>query len=967
LPGQFAPAQTAAPAPPYTVVDSGPSYRVWQRTIDQTDPVTGQVSPAVQSYTELADGMNYWSNGQWAESQDLIEATPTGAQAVHGQVKATINGDITSSGAITLTTPSGQVFQSRPLGLYYADPVSGKVAQIALVQPGPGLLYAPNVLVFTNCLSGLAADLMLVWARNGFEQNLVLRQAPPAPESFGLSSASCRLQMWTAMDQCPEPLEVRPAPLASGLVDHILIFPDCWFPVGSASLLGAAPLAAAGQAAAVRPVCPSDTNTVPTAKSLVAMAGQTVLVEEISFSDLLPAFKALSHASLSPGKPRAVELAARGQLLPPRAATRQNHPVLPAPGRYAARGVLLDYVQLSGSSNSYTFTDGTTYYVPSSYTVTSGSATFQAGTVLKFATNAYLMASGPVSFPAGGSQVVFTSVDDNDYGQPMPGSTGQPYHTGNPALWMYWQTVNTAVQDALFRWVQQGVVYGEGTVNEPSLSSSAFQDCTIGVSLWLPDDTLYLSSDTYCNVTTPVNCETGTVSGSMANVCASFPVASLPPNAGTPGTGGTAIRPQNAGGSGQVDSWFCVEFDNTSSTNVTVNYAVSGTALSGTDYTAHPVLGSVAVPAGVSYAQVTLSPEYRASAGFDVVATFTLLPGDGYQLGTSDQTVSIPIMDNFSTSTTGAAGSTISLVASNIIGITDIDYFPPSNCLILSMNWYYGSPYNFALLAPNGSLTQWSSVSGLQLEANIATVKSTAGGFTSGYTYFIWEEYGQIGWVSANGTTEDTGNATGPFWSSVPTAPGEGLGDLYFDQTGVWGNNLIVVETEEYGVSGGVYTVDSAGTATLIASVPTGFNEGLLTVPNNPAVYGPWAGQLITSDEMSLTIYSISTSGAVQTWNIGVTGQKFLVIPANQNLYCMDAPYPGYLGCYVFKVPEELFASHVGDILAFQSHDQSAATFPQALYIIHWNGSSFVTYPLFFDDIPSLPAGIIERGAFAPY
>lgn len=106
------PAQTA-PEPPYTVTDVGANYRVLQRTVPATNSATGEVTQQVQGYTELDAGMNYWSTnsaqakGGWAESQDLIELTPTGVQAVHGQMKAVISGDVTSPGAITLTTASG--------------------------------------------------------------------------------------------------------------------------------------------------------------------------------------------------------------------------------------------------------------------------------------------------------------------------------------------------------------------------------------------------------------------------------------------------------------------------------------------------------------------------------------------------------------------------------------------------------------------------------------------------------------------------------------------------------------------------------------------------------------------------------------------------------------------------------------------------------------------------------------------
>ena len=500
-----------------------------------TNSLTGQVSQQVLGYTELGDGMNYWTNGQWAQSQDLIEMTSAGAAAVHGQMTASFSGDITGPGAITLTTASGLVFQSHPVGLYYADPVSSLVAQVGSIQPSAGLFYAPNVIVFTNVLSGLSADLMLVWTKEGFEQNLVIKQAPPAPEAFGLSNATCRLQFWSAMDACPQPIEQRPAMLGSGLVDSILIFPDCWFPVGSAFSFGGAPLPPPGQAAAIRLFGPSQTNALATAKSLVSIAGQQVLIEEVNYTDVLPAFTGLAHAALSPRNPRAVELAARGQLLPAPASRKPRaRPIQAASAPYKASGFVLDYMQLSGTTNSYTFNTGTTYCISNSFTVGPNTATFQESTCLKYASNAYLVVYGPLVFPCANCACampnqatfpVFTSVDDNAYGAQINGSTANPNYAASEAIALYWIPQASAVEESLIRWAQCGIEYEANPGVDCTVCESVFQDSVVGINMYTPSDTMYLSYDSYCNVVTPVSTNSGTVFGSMSNYCGVVSVA----------------------------------------------------------------------------------------------------------------------------------------------------------------------------------------------------------------------------------------------------------------------------------------------------------------------------------------------------------------------------------------------------------------------------------------------------------
>jgi hypothetical protein len=528
LPMSPALAQTADQDPPYSVVDRGPFYRVLQRTVAVTDNATGQVSQQVQSYIDLGTGMNYLSNGQWVEAQDLIEVTATGAQATHGQMTGNFNSDITSAGAITLSTAT-ETFQSHPIGLFYFDSTSGKVAQLGAVQSSVGTLYPPNVIVFSNVLSGVRADLMLVWAKNGFEQNLVLKQNPPPPESFSMSSSTTTFQLWTAMDSCPAPQEQRPVLLPSGLEDHILIFGSTWFPVGAVFVFGNTPVPATGQAAQVRLIRPSDPGTVPVAKSLVNISGEQVLIEEVRYSDLASVLRQLPQASISPKANQTAEFANRGSFLRPSLKPLVGYqPIQIASSRYIPKGVVLDY-ELSGNVNSFTFTNGTTYHIASQFQVGPGTATFQQNACIKLNTNAYLLVYGNVSCSSSGSPTVLTSTDDNSYGMIPSGSTANPGYAAAEGLWMYYQTVTTTLQNVLVRWAQIGVRYDAASINSPHLTSASFQDCTTGLLLNISGgDTFYLSQDTYCNVSTPLLDETdgGTHKvGSLAQDCGVVSVA----------------------------------------------------------------------------------------------------------------------------------------------------------------------------------------------------------------------------------------------------------------------------------------------------------------------------------------------------------------------------------------------------------------------------------------------------------
>ncbi len=390
-----------------------------------------------------------------------------------------------------------------------------------------GTLYPPNVIVFSNILSGVRADLMLVWAKNGFEQNLVIKQSPPPPGSFGLSSSTTTLQLWTAMDNVPVSQEVRPVRLDSGLEDHILIFQSAWFPVGAAFAFGDTPLPPAGQAAAVRPLRPSEPGTVPTAKSLVNISGQQVLIEEVRFSDLAGALSQLPQASVSPRPNQAVQVAERGMFLKPNAKPiPARQPMEVASSQYHPRGVVLDYIELTGGASSYTFASNSTYHIASGFEVGSGTATFQQNTCIKLDTNAYLLVYGGVSCPGSGPPAVLTSRDDNGYGAIITNSTANPGYAAAQALWMYYEQSGTVLNDLLVRWAQRGVQYDTAAVDYPQLSSSALQDCKVGVDLNTGSDTLNLYQVTECNVLTPISNPRGwLIAGSITTNCGVVSVA----------------------------------------------------------------------------------------------------------------------------------------------------------------------------------------------------------------------------------------------------------------------------------------------------------------------------------------------------------------------------------------------------------------------------------------------------------
>jgi len=62
------------------VLERGPHHRVVTFTRPVTD-AAGQVRIHHGQYTELQMGLHYLANGEWVESQEVVEPTPSGAVA----------------------------------------------------------------------------------------------------------------------------------------------------------------------------------------------------------------------------------------------------------------------------------------------------------------------------------------------------------------------------------------------------------------------------------------------------------------------------------------------------------------------------------------------------------------------------------------------------------------------------------------------------------------------------------------------------------------------------------------------------------------------------------------------------------------------------------------------------------------------------------------------------------------------
>jgi hypothetical protein len=504
-------AAAPADAPPaeWRVAERGQDFAVHQRllAVSQAD---GTVAWRTNGqFTLLENGLHYRDagSGEWTESRDLIERFPDGAIARHGPIRAIFSHDVNAESVFDLETPAGARLRGGLRALEWLDEVTGERQLLAGVKASAPLeLVPPDRLVARDAFEGVLADVVLEWRHNRFSHWVVVRVLRGPPGVF--APAATRLVVVTEFLEAPEPEIQRVAVAAeagrAAAEDHVAIhFEGASILLGHA--FGAGPEgeltlgARGGEDAAAEPV-----RKVWTPDG----AGGAVLEESVRWEAL---------ARLAADLPRQAQATPPGERDWRTARTERvsaRRPVEVAQAPYEPAGLVVDFEIIPDNGIPTTFAMGQTYYVRTYYY--NGSAvTFQPGCVIKFKHNAYLLLYGPVSFPDTLQTPVFTSKDDDGFGERIAGVAGEPDSDGNPpdqkaaqALWIYYVDFNTTVRNACIRWAQRGIQYdvNPGVYLTHTLQRSLLEHCSVGVYANLQDATLVLDQVEKHDVPTNISC-----------------------------------------------------------------------------------------------------------------------------------------------------------------------------------------------------------------------------------------------------------------------------------------------------------------------------------------------------------------------------------------------------------------------------------------------------------------------------
>ncbi len=446
----------------------GANQNVWQKIVQITDTQGNVTYQTNNAYTELATGLNHLINGKWVASKEEIDISADGnsALATNGQHQAYFPGDI-YSGQIELVTPDGKQLYSRPVGLSYFDGTNSVL--IAELTNSTGQVVGNNQVIYANAFTDFKADIRYTYTKAGFEQDIILREQPPSPASFGLNPDTTTLQVLTEFFNPPQPtVTANTIPTDAGnLEDDFLDFGVMQMIPGKAFLLGAT------------------TPSVGVNKQWLMLDGRQILVEEVPVVSIDNELKQLplpQTTSIQPNPP--LNVVSNRRLLPTqRMATIPNkHPMQLAQAPPPSRGLVLDYVTMTSQTN-YTFRGDITYYISGAVNLYQTN-TFEGGAVLKYTNNASVnLESGTVLNwnAAAYRPVIFTAKDDNSVGDSISGSTGSPTnYYANPALNFNSGAPTYSVSNFRIAWASQAI--SVGTFTTTSLYHGQLVNCLNGIT-----------------------------------------------------------------------------------------------------------------------------------------------------------------------------------------------------------------------------------------------------------------------------------------------------------------------------------------------------------------------------------------------------------------------------------------------------------------------------------------------------
>jgi len=489
------------------VTDLGPHQQTILQISEASDGTGGTIL-STNSYVQVETGLNYRDDyGAWVPSVAGFDLIPGGATAWKGQHKVSLPSNLNAAGSVQVRLPDNQLLRSHPYALAWYDTATGESVMIGEIQDCQGYQIADDQIIYPGAFTDIEADIRYTFSKAGFEQDVILREQPPAPEAFGLQSETSRLEVWTEFPEAPEPekrsvsKEVQAASLAAGELtdDEVLDFGSAQIGTGRAFDLSNA----------------EESLSLVVKHWIRVEQDRKFLVEAVPLESVeeslrtLPAAPEGAWRERKPSRRLQAMRATPRKPATPRAESAEIRRVRPGSddvliAQVSRPGLVVDYLTLNTSQANYTFASDETYHVTGAVILT-GTTTFEGGTVIKLdtATSARLEVQGPLNFGGGPyTPVVFTADDDTTVGQTIAGAvpanlSSLYYGSGSAAL-----SLNNAnavnLKYARFSHLRRALYFTSGASLVHSIWHAQFVRCQEGLA---PANTVNLRNVLFNNVT----------------------------------------------------------------------------------------------------------------------------------------------------------------------------------------------------------------------------------------------------------------------------------------------------------------------------------------------------------------------------------------------------------------------------------------------------------------------------------
>lgn len=385
--------ETGGVAPPLLattadLIESGEDYSVY-RTVRETTDENGCVNrTVVGQFTLIGNALNYRHNGVWRRSEDRIERRGRYFVAARGPNKARFTRELKPGATFSIAMSDGSHYEGGVRRLELFNSSTGEVLNLATLRRGVASEFvSSNQLLYREAFDGVAADLLYIWRHDGFYQDIIVRSLPQLPDGWSAGDTELCVVTDVAVDG---PVSMT-GPSA----------PDSEKYEGECSTI------------------PLGRMTMIVGRGFSLRDGESLPSRYEDRAGAVPVRKTWNRRE--DGTYRLTESV-------PWSAVTNSSPRLQS--REAAGGYVIDFI-IVPQNQITTFQKGFTYYVQSIYHVTVP-IRLEGGTIIKYANSAKIRLSAQSSFPEQPPYALFTSRNDDLYGERILGVPGEDPSDGDP-------------------------------------------------------------------------------------------------------------------------------------------------------------------------------------------------------------------------------------------------------------------------------------------------------------------------------------------------------------------------------------------------------------------------------------------------------------------------------------------------------------------------------------------------------